>query len=265
MWQDYFQFDFELIEGYLCVFACNTCGVFMYWPPLGDRLKSSVIEQCFDYMEDQNGRQGVSRIENVDAYQLPHFSGVGYQRVLKAYDYVYYRSSLVDLRGNAYKSSRWLCNYFKSHYTYDYRPYDISMREECQRLFQIWAQERYATHTDDIYRAMLQENEQVHERILEGAYQCGLTGRVILINGEVKAYIFGEAIHPCIFCCQVEVTDLSIKGLAAFIFQQWCADEDLRPFVFINAMDDAGSESLKQTKQHYRPVIYHESYTVTRT
>src|SRR5262245_50468264 len=72
-WQEHFEFQLEIIDDCLCVFAGNPVGIFLYWPPLGD-AKPATLDRCFAFMEKTNRGNGVSRIENVEAEQLAAFS-----------------------------------------------------------------------------------------------------------------------------------------------------------------------------------------------
>ena len=39
-WQKFFQFELEVIDGNLCVFARHEAGTFLYLPPLGKNVSS---------------------------------------------------------------------------------------------------------------------------------------------------------------------------------------------------------------------------------
>ena len=72
-WQEFFQFELEVIDENLCVFARHDAGTFLYLPPLGKNVSAKTIQTCFERMDKVNRNKGVSRIENVHAHQLPLF------------------------------------------------------------------------------------------------------------------------------------------------------------------------------------------------
>jgi len=82
------------------------------------------------------------------------------------------------------------------------------------------------------------------------------------VQGEVVAYTFGYPLNDDTFCVLFEVTDLSFKGLAAFIFSRFCSDDAVKRFEFINAMDDFEAAALTQAKMSWRPVRLEPVYTV---
>lgn len=170
---------------------------------------------------------------------------------------------MIELKGNAYKTKRSALNHFTKHYTYEYRLYGDGRYQECLDLYQRWKDYRAEAHHDDIYRHMLIENGQVHRTALKYYRELGLLGRVVYVNGKLSGYTFGYPVGNDVFCVLFEITDLSVKGLSIFIFNQLCQDEVLRPYRFINAMDDSFQESLKKVKESFRPKILLPLYTIT--
>jgi ribosomal protein S18 acetylase RimI-like enzyme len=90
---------------------------------------------------------------------------------------------------------------------------------------------------------------------------------VVYVTGEdgadrLKGFTFGEALGSDQSSIVVEKTDLECKGLAQFIFSEFCrtawADRPL-----VNAGDDWGLESLAWTKSSYRPVQLLKKYAMT--
>jgi hypothetical protein len=104
----------------------------------------------------------------------------------------------------------------------------------------------------------------VHEALLSRAEDLGLVGRVVRMSGKVVAYTFGYFLNVRIFCVCLEVCDPSVKGLPAFIFSRFCADEALAGAEFINTMDDFGMPKVAQSKKWWNPVRLEPVYTVTR-
>jgi hypothetical protein len=64
------------------------------------------------------------------------------------------------------------------------------------------------------------------------------------------------------FCILYEITDLSVKGLAQFIFREF--SRELKGYRYLNIMDDSGLENLKQVKLSYKPVRLIPSFTAQR-
>ncbi|MCA9399198.1 MAG: DUF2156 domain-containing protein, partial [Candidatus Omnitrophica bacterium] len=256
-WKDFFDFDFQVIDDCLCVFAGQDGEKFLYLPPIG-KFNAATLDKCFTIMKGNT-----ARIDNVPQALLKHFPVEHYKHFQKGHEYCYYKKDLIELKGNAYKTKRSALNHFTKHYTYEYRLYGDGRYQECLDLYQRWKDYRAEAHHDDIYRHMLIENGQVHRTALKYYRELGLLGRVVYVNGKLSGYTFGYPVGNDVFCVLFEITDLSVKGLSIFIFNQLCQDEVLRPYRFINAMDDSFQESLKKVKESFRPKILLPLYTIT--
>ncbi len=265
-WKEHFHFQFEIINNNLCIFAKNDLGMFLYLPPLGKQIQEKTIHACFEFMDEANGESctGYSRIENVTAQQLSLFPPDEFSSCRKGYEYCYYRPDLVSLQGNVYKSKRWAYNHFVKHYDFHYAPYEEAMLSECRALYARWAVERKQACSDEIFGHMLEENRDVHSLVLRHAKELGLTGRVVYVDGKLKAYTFGYPLNAETFCILFEIVDLDMKGLPVYIFREFCADAALEGFKFINVMDGFAMKNVERTKLSFRPGILFPAYTVTR-
>ena len=263
LWQDFFDFEFKVIDDHLCVLARHDVGSFFYLPPLGTGLGSCLVEQCFQELRQTNSKKKVARIENVPLNQLSLFSSEKYEVYRKGYEYLYHKQSLIDLEGNPYKSKRSDYNHFAKNYNHRFEIFNSSMKAECLELFDQWAQGRRKKHADEIYQHMLNENRQVHELAMTHAKELDLVGRVVTIDGEIKGYTFGYALNKDIFCVLFEVADLDCKGLPVFMFREFCKDEVCQKFTLINAMDDFEMENVAQAKLSFRPAAFSPMYTIS--
>lgn len=265
-WQEFFQFELEVIDGNLCVFARHEAGTFLYLPPLGKNVSAKTIHACFERMDKANRNKGVSRVENVHAHQLALFlPPEEFSHYNKGYEYCYYRKDLAALTGNPYKSKRSSYNHFVKNYTFQYLPYDDSARADCAALYQDWAKSRRPVYADNaVALQMLEENAGVHQLALRHYRELGLTGRVVVIDGKVMAYTFGYPLNEQTFCVLFEIADLFCNGLGVFIFREFCRDAALAPYKFINVMDDFELENIQRVKDSFNPVVLLPSYTVTR-
>ena len=263
-WRDFFQFEFKVIHKNLCIFATNELGTFLYLPPLGENVSTETVEECFHTMAEKNNGSGVSRIENVGEDLLHLFPEKKYRRTVKADEYCYYRKDIVELSGNPYKSKRWAYNHFIKNYPAVFLPYGPSLLEECMALYDDWAEGRREVYQDEVYRQMLDENRRVHELLLRHFDQLGLIGRVVKVNNEIKGYTFGFALSEDIFCVYSEITDLKSRGCAVYLFSEFCGDQALQQYKFINVMDDFALHNIEKTKRSFHPVLLFPSYVIQR-
>jgi ribosomal protein S18 acetylase RimI-like enzyme len=87
--------------------------------------------------------------------------------------------------------------------------------------------------------------------------------RDFVAGGETRAFTFGEYLGNDQSSITIEKTDLEVKGLAQFIFSEFCrANWADRPLV--NVGDDWGLETLAWTKMSYRPVKLLQKYVLRK-
>jgi hypothetical protein len=105
---------------------------------------------------------------------------------------------------------------------------------------------------------MLKDSRRVLEEALENYSRLRLRGKVVEIDGRIRGFTFGYELNQDTFCILFEITDLSFKGLAQYIFRQFC--RDLEEYKYINIMDDSGLENLERVKLSYQPVRIASAY-----
>jgi len=262
IWHNLFDIYWAKIQNNLCLFFKDKIGCFLYLPPLGERIKPEVIAKAFEIMDKFNGNQALSRIENVEEKDLSFYQHLGYSFRFKSYDYLCERSSLVELRGNRFKSKRACVNYFTKNYKFRYIDFIPRYSNDCINLYKSWMNARQVENTDRVYRGMLLDNLSCLQILLSDYRNLDLVGKVVEIDNQIKGFSFGFELNKDTFCILFEITDLSFKGLSQYIFRQFCAEA--KKYKYINIMDDSGLENLKNVKMSYRPDRFVPSYIITR-
>jgi hypothetical protein len=263
IWRALFDVSWCVIDDCLCVFFSDTQGCFMYLPPLGARGPEHAMRSCFTLMNACNRDQRISRIENVDAEDMKLFKNAGYNCMEKAPDIICSQKDLAQLRGELFKSKRSACNYFTRHYDYQYRPFLFDDTDECLSLNRSWREERGGKKNDAFYRYMLEDSGKVQEEMLRHYTALEPIGRVVIVGKRIVGYTFGYALNPDMFCVLFEVCSLSYKGLAQFIFREFCRELD--SYSSVNIMDDSGLDNLKSVKNSYRPINQVPNFIITQT
>ena len=266
IWKDLFTFFWTDIDGWLCLFAEYSDGIFMPLPPVGpySAIGSSsgnplkdVLSQVTAYMVTRNRGSSVTRIENIPADLKEEIQQWGYNLLPKDSDYLYRTSDLIQLKGNPYKSQRAACNRFIRGHRIRITPYRIIDRDECFALFHRWIHQKddipisRIGPNEDVARLMLRDAAHAHRVTLQEYRELGLTGRIVRVDEAVKAYTFGFPRSSEGFCVLLEVADRSVYGLAQYLFREFCREFQAYPFV--NTMDDSGLPGLAKTKLAYHP------------
>jgi len=269
IWKEHFQFYWTIIDRQFCLFARYADGLFMPLPPIGETLTSEAVRHCFDRMNSVNAQPSVSRIENISGGQVAFFEAMKLNVRPKEQDYLYDRESLVQLKGDLYKSKRWACNRFeRDHRDHAVRlePYRSSDLGDCLELFSRWKKQQGESEPfpvpGDHRLLMLEDAASAHQVALEGFSSLGLTGRVLRVSGKIVGYTFGFPLRDGVFCILLEVADRKIPGSAAFLFREFC--REMSNYSTIHAMDDSGLDRLRDAKLSYHPSKILTSYIATR-
>lgn len=278
VWRALFSYSWAELDGHLSLFAEYADGVYMPLPPLPlpasaregaspwpmtPRPSPAALAACFAFMRARNGGSAVSRIENVPEGLQPMLRALGYRVAPKDSDYLYRSRDLATLAGDRYKSQRAACNRFERDSRYRCEPYQEAHREASLALFEEWAAQKEAEGLDAGARHMVKDSASAHREALTHHRALGLAGRVVWVDGAIRAYTFGYERSPSVFCILLEVADRRIPGLAQFLFRESCREAAGRGFEFINTMDDSGLPGLAQSKRAYRPVRMLPNYIAT--
>jgi len=249
LWRDHFTFRWAEVGDHFLLFAEYDGCVYMPLPPLGP-FDPAIISDCFSWMDARNPDGRISRIENIAEEDEAFYRDTGWITEAKSPEYVYRRSALADLRGDAYKTARGACNAFIRRYPPSDRPYRPDDQPAALALLSRWQGQR--RHADSIYQQMILDSESVHRRALAEWAEIGLTGWVIEVDGDLIGYTFGFPLCGDTFCVALEVTDLTFSGAAAHLFRTFC--RTLTAYKWINTMDDSELPNLRRVKEAYRPV-----------
>ncbi len=266
IWKDVVKYFWAEVEGWWCLFAEHADNLFMPLPPLGPRTLvgipamnslQRVLDQMMDFLDTRNTGAQTSLIENIPIELKDIIQPWGYTFIPKESDYLYRTSDLVQLKANSYKSQRTAYNRFARAHRLRVAPYRISDRDGCLALFERWVRQKeeipvpaVGAHAE-MAQVKLRQAASAHRVMLQEYHELGLTGRVVWVDGSIKAYAFGYPRSREIFCLMAEVADRSVPGLSQYLFREFC--REIQPYPWINTMTDSGLPSVARAKLAYRP------------
>jgi hypothetical protein len=290
-WRNSLRILWREMHGHLCVFANGTGDLTLLMPPIGDTGGDRALSAAFELMNDYNAVHGVpdrSRVEYVSDELLGRFDRAGTDIRRMGADYVYDVGRMIDLAGGDLASKRQAKNRFLRNYAHRVEPYDAGKHlGDCRRLLEQWRNHQDGQHAlgpDADTGALKRHKESLATDLcLQTAAELGLQGMVVYVESpdgaggpdapssapgpsawSLQGFTFGEKLGRDQASITIEKTDLGAKGLAQFIFSEFCrrswAD---RPFV--NVGDDWGIETLAWTKMSYRPAKLLQKYVMRRT
>jgi hypothetical protein len=99
--------------------------------------------------------------------------------------------------------------------------------------------------------SMIRSAQKAHLRALLQGEDWGMDTWVVLAGDRLVGYTIGAALNPGVYGIYIEVTDLTVKGLSAYIFTNVC--RQLEAYPSINAGDAEGLPRLAEAKEHWHP------------
>jgi uncharacterized protein len=281
-WRNSLRILWKRLEGHLCVFANGTGDLTLLLPPVGDTGGDRALAAAFELMDDYNAAHAVpdrSRVEYVSDELLRRFDRGTFDVRAMGFDYVYDVNRMIDLAGGDLASKRQAKNRFLRNYPHRVERYDPDRHlVDCRRLLSQWKGHQDTQHAGDLdaaepetagARAKRLKESTATELCLESAGALGIPGMVVYAGDpaapatpmELRGFTFGEPLGADQSSITIEKTDLGVKGLAQFIFSEFCrtcwADRPL-----VNVGDDWGLQTLAWTKMSYRPVRLLNKYEI---
>jgi [ribosomal protein S18]-alanine N-acetyltransferase len=202
---------------------------------------------------------------------LARFDGAKVAAQPMGTDYVYDVARMIDLAGGELASKRQAKTRFVRNYAHRVEAYDADRHlAGCLALLESWKTHQDAHHPAEPSTSAIKRQKEslATELALRHADELGLSGMVVYVTNadgaeSIRGFTFGEPLGRDQSSIVIEKTDLAYKGLAQFIFSEFCHRFWVdRPLV--NAGDDWGLETLAWTKNSYRPVKLLQKYVLRK-
>ncbi|HEV2296850.1 MAG TPA: GNAT family N-acetyltransferase [Tepidisphaeraceae bacterium] len=273
-WRNSLRLLWRELQGHLCVFANGAGDLTLLLPPIGFGDAANALAAAFELMDDYNAQHhvpGRSRVEYTSEELLARLDPCRSRLSVTpmGHDYVYHTARMIDLAGGDLASKRQAKNRFMRNYGHRVETYRASEHlRPCLDLLGSWNEHQSQQHVDAPGTNAIKRQKELlaTELALQHADVLGLTGIVVHVTGEdgverVAGFTLGERLGRDQSSIVIEKTDLRVKGLAQFIFSEFCrlywSDRAL-----VNVGDDWGLQTLAWTKQSYRPVKLLKKYVV---
>ena len=170
------------------------------------------------------------------------------------WDYVYQRASLASLSGRKLHGKKNHYNQFiKDHPDFVYEPITLANKDECIAYGKQWVEERELTDP-----SIVAEYDAIREG-LDNLEKLQLRGGLIRLDGQVKAFTFGERTGKNTAVIHVEKADPDIRGLYTAINKEYIAHE-WPDVTYINREEDMGQGRAPGSQESYKPVFMVKKY-----
>lgn len=258
IWHSMYQTEWSVYQDLLFIIGSHD-GESFALPPVGPGPRKKAVMKLMEYLG--KGRGAVKpRLERADSTlvkELESNPALYIQPMREQFDYVYRSRDLIELTGSRYHSKRNHINAMKKKYSIRYEPMKEIYVHHCTELIEKWCGIKRCEEDMNL----LGEWDAVGEMLAH--YQdLGVHGGVILIEGRVVAFAFGEMLNPTTAVVHIEKADPEIRELYAVINQQF-AEHEFSDVSFINREHDLGQPGLRTAKMSYHPDHLVEKFLIT--
>ncbi|HUJ79177.1 MAG TPA: phosphatidylglycerol lysyltransferase domain-containing protein [Nitrospiria bacterium] len=224
---------------------------------------ASVCRRMLALLNRLNANPSASRIERLGPSQCRVLRESGMVCRPEGEEYLYDRSALAALRGDAYKSQRWNCNQAARRFRPTYGPYSPGDLIDCLRLYAGWRRRKeWGGRSDDYAAALMSDGFYAHWQALAHADDWGLAARVARVEGRIRAYTVGAPLNDRTMLILHEIADPACSGLGPWLFREWCREWER--YELVNVMDDCDLLPLRKAKERYRPMYTAASFAVAQ-
>lgn len=173
------------------------------------------------------------------------------------FDYLHLKEEMALLSGRTYHKKKNRVNYFTLRHRYGTELYEARHLDGALRLLEEWRRIRTVTGPGSVEGEVAGAAEAL--RLQEA---LGLSGVVVLVEGEVKGFALGERLNGDTAVCHFEKGDLFMDGLSQLLDREFnrLLFPDCR---YLNREQDLGEASLRESKLSYHPVEMVKKYRVT--
>lgn len=225
--------------------------------PAGEGDYEKLFYELSQYAERKNSPLRVSSVTEENLSLMKNIMGnCIVEESIGGADYIYNSKDLKGLEGKKYHKKR---NHLKKIENYNYS-FSLLEKEDFDECIAFAAKNYNEKESTDI--------SEIHEQYAIDIFfkyfdRLNLSGGVLRVDNEVKAFTIGEAITPDTADIHIEKADKSVLGAYAAInnFYAKSLPENIR---YINREEDLGIEGLKKAKESYYPEILLKKYILTK-
>ena len=173
------------------------------------------------------------------------------------WDYLYLAEKLASYAGKALHGKKNHCNRFEAENEWEFRPLSYELIPGCLDMLDVWSEENSAR----LDKSVAFEHDAIVRAF--AAYEwLGLEGGVLFAGGKIVGFSLGEMCSADTFDVHFEKAQIDLNGAYPMVCREltrmlMARHPQLR---YMNREDDMGLESLRQSKQSYKPIGMVEKY-----
>lgn len=258
IWRGHYRLQWSVYMDWILIIYSDNNGQLKAFQPIGPPSRREITLLLLEWLRD-GAKTREPIITRADDRLIKEIEGPEYLLIepeREHFDYVYLREDLITLSGNKYRSKRNHINKLLKTYNATYDRLNATYIDRCLKLQEKWCLQKRCE--EDM--GLLGEWEAIKE-ILTHYDSLDVTGGVILIDDEVKAFTIGEMLNDDTAVIHIEKADADIPGLYPLINQRFC-EYGLINAYYINREQDLGIYGLREAKLSYHPHHFVEKFSI---
>ncbi len=172
-------------------------------------------------------------------------------------DYIYEAEKLATYSGKALHGKKNHCNRFEAEHDWAFVPLSRENIPACQAMLEEWTADN-AERLDD---SIVYEHEAI-ERAFDHYEELGLEGGVLMADGKVMGFSFGEMTSSDAFDVHVEKAAADVNGAYPMVCRELTRMllQKHPELKWMNREDDMGLEPIRRSKESYKPAYLLHKY-----
>ena len=173
------------------------------------------------------------------------------------WDYLDLAEKLASDSGKALHGKKNHCNRFEADNDWEFRPLSHELIPGCLDMLDVWSEE----NSERLDKSVAFEHDAIVRAF--AAYEwLKLEGGVLFADGKIVGFSLGEMCSADTFDVHFEKAQIDLNGAYPMVCREltrmlMARHPQLR---YMNREDDMGLESLRQSKQSYKPIGMVEKY-----
>ena len=175
-------------------------------------------------------------------------------------DYIYEAEKLATYAGKALHGKKNHCNRFEAEHNWRFEKLTWDLFPACEEMLHTWLEDNAGRLEDSI----VYEQEAIR-RAFRYYEQLELEGGVLIADGEILGFTFGEMTSSDAFNVHIEKAAADVNGAYPMVCRELVRMllKEHPGLKWINREDDMGLEALRKSKQSYKPAYLLTKYAAT--
>ena len=175
----------------------------------------------------------------------------------KNQDYLYLAEKLSTYAGKSLHGKKNHCNRFEAENDWQWLPLTRELIPGCLDMLDVWTEE----NAERLDKSVSFEHDAII-RAFAAFESLGLEGGVLKANGKIVGFSLGEMCCDDTFDVHFEKAEINMNGAYPMVCRELTRMLMARhpSLKYINREDDMGLESLRRSKQSYKPEYLLEKY-----